>query len=45
MSETASADLTWFKVVGLDELPEGRVKSVTVAKRTFAVTHHDAALV
>ncbi|MGD2100637.1 MAG: thiamine pyrophosphate-binding protein [Acidimicrobiia bacterium] len=31
---------TWHKVADLDELPEGRVKTVTVGRRWLALTHH-----
>ncbi|MFQ5425838.1 MAG: thiamine pyrophosphate-binding protein, partial [Gaiellales bacterium] len=30
---------TWHKVAGLDELPEGRVTTITVGRRSFALTH------
>ncbi|MEM7480963.1 MAG: thiamine pyrophosphate-dependent enzyme [Acidobacteriota bacterium] len=30
----------WFRVLALEELPEGRVKSVTCAHRTLCMTHH-----
>ncbi len=33
--------LTWYKVLNKDELPEGRVKSVSAANRLFAVTHFE----
>jgi thiamine pyrophosphate-dependent acetolactate synthase large subunit-like protein/nitrite reductase/ring-hydroxylating ferredoxin subunit len=33
--------LTWHKVLNIDELPEGRVKSVSAANKSFAVTHFD----
>ncbi|MCY3662143.1 MAG: thiamine pyrophosphate-binding protein [bacterium] len=31
----------WHRVAGLDELPEGRVKTVVVAGRALALSHHD----
>ncbi len=31
----------WMKVLGPDELPEGRVASVTCANRTLCMTHHE----
>ena len=31
----------WHKVLDLDELPEGRVTTVSVGRRTLAVTHVD----
>ena len=35
------ADTTWHRILAPDELPEGRVTTVSVGRRTFAVTHHD----
>lgn len=32
--------LEWYKVASLDELPEGRVKSVTCAHRTLCLSHY-----
>ena len=32
---------TWYKALGLDELPEGRVKSVTCGLATVCVTHFE----
>ncbi len=31
----------WHRVLGLDALPEGRVTTVTVGRRSLAVSHHD----
>jgi thiamine pyrophosphate-dependent acetolactate synthase large subunit-like protein/nitrite reductase/ring-hydroxylating ferredoxin subunit len=31
--------VTWFKVAGLDDLPEGRVITVTAGHRSLALTH------
>ena len=31
----------WHRVLGVDDLPEGRVTSVTVGRRTLAVSHAD----
>ena len=36
----AGADTAWHKVLGPDELDEGRVTTVAVGKRTFAVSRH-----
>jgi thiamine pyrophosphate-dependent acetolactate synthase large subunit-like protein/nitrite reductase/ring-hydroxylating ferredoxin subunit len=33
--------LTWYKVLKIDELPGGRVKSVSAANKSFAITHFD----
>jgi pyruvate oxidase len=33
-------DRAWHRVLGVDELPEGRVTTVTVGRRSLAVTHH-----
>ncbi len=35
------ADVVWVKALELDELPEGRVKPVTCARRTLCMTHHE----
>ena len=32
---------SWQRIIGLDELPEGRVMAATVGRRNFAVTHHE----
>ncbi|MFN3231923.1 MAG: thiamine pyrophosphate-dependent enzyme [Alphaproteobacteria bacterium] len=37
----ATAEPTWIKVADPDELPEGRVKTVTAGTRTLALTHFD----
>lgn len=34
---------TWHRILDLDELPEGRVTTVTVGRRSLAVAHHDGA--
>lgn len=31
----------WYKVAELDELPDGRVKTVVAGHRSLALTHHD----
>ena len=31
--------LNWYKVLDLEELPEGRVKPVTAGVTTLAITH------
>src|SRR6201991_560193 len=33
-------DLLWHRVADLDELPEGRVKTVTAGHHSIALTHH-----
>jgi pyruvate oxidase len=33
--------LEWHRALALDELPEGRVKPVTIGTTTLAMTHHD----
>lgn len=40
MSETTSG-VRWHRVAGLDELPEGRVKTVAVGHLTLALTHFE----
>ena len=32
---------TWHRVLGPDELPDGRVTTVAVGRRALALTHHD----
>ncbi len=32
---------TWHRILEVDELPEGRVTTVTVGRRSLAVTHHE----
>ena len=32
---------TWHRVAGLDEIPEGRVKTVVAGGRALALSHHD----
>jgi thiamine pyrophosphate-dependent acetolactate synthase large subunit-like protein/nitrite reductase/ring-hydroxylating ferredoxin subunit len=32
--------VTWHRALALDELPEGRVKTVTVGRRSLAMTHY-----
>ena len=35
------AALTWIKVAEVDELPEGRVKTVTAGTKSLALVHFD----
>ena len=37
----AAAGTAWHRILGPDELPEGRVTTVTVGRRSLAVTRHD----
>jgi thiamine pyrophosphate-dependent acetolactate synthase large subunit-like protein len=37
----ADPALTWHRVLGPDELPEGRVKTVAAGPHSFALTHYD----
>jgi pyruvate oxidase len=37
----ADPALTWHRVLGPDELPEGRVKTVAAGTHSFALTHYD----
>jgi hypothetical protein len=39
MTET-SEQLAWHKVLSKEELPEGRVTSVTCNNRTLCLSHH-----
>jgi len=34
-------DLTWHRVAAVDELPEGRVRTVTAGHKSIALTHYD----
>jgi thiamine pyrophosphate-dependent acetolactate synthase large subunit-like protein/nitrite reductase/ring-hydroxylating ferredoxin subunit len=36
-----SVALTWHRVAGLTELPDGRVRTVTAGRHTLALTHFD----
>jgi thiamine pyrophosphate-dependent acetolactate synthase large subunit-like protein/nitrite reductase/ring-hydroxylating ferredoxin subunit len=36
-----SSDPSWTKILDVGELPDGRVTTVTVGRRSYAVTHHD----
>jgi nitrite reductase/ring-hydroxylating ferredoxin subunit len=36
-----SEPVRWHKALELDELPEGRVKSVTCGLATLCMTHHE----
>jgi len=38
---TADGNVTWYRALTPDELPEGRVKPVTCGVRTLCLTHHD----
>ncbi len=38
MSETTDSDLEWHRILDPDELDEGRVTTVTVGRRSFAVS-------
>jgi thiamine pyrophosphate-dependent acetolactate synthase large subunit-like protein/nitrite reductase/ring-hydroxylating ferredoxin subunit len=37
---TGSPEASWHKVADVDELPDGRVKTITVGRRTFALTRY-----
>ncbi len=41
MTRTPPEQLTWHRVLSLDELPEGRVKTVSAGPHSFAVTHYE----
>ena len=36
-----TSSLNWFKALSLDELPENRVKTVTIGHKSLALTHYD----
>ncbi|MDH4171887.1 MAG: Rieske (2Fe-2S) protein, partial [Acidimicrobiia bacterium] len=35
------SDFDWHKVAEVEDLPEGRVKTVTVGRRSLALAHHE----
>ena len=37
----ATAAASWHKVAELDDLPEGRVKTISIGNRSLALTHHN----
>ena len=39
----AAPKLEWYRVLGLDDLPEGRVTTVVAQERALALTHFDGA--
>ena len=41
MTTESSVALSWHRVLSLDELPEGRVKTVSAGPHSFAVTHYE----
>jgi thiamine pyrophosphate-dependent acetolactate synthase large subunit-like protein/nitrite reductase/ring-hydroxylating ferredoxin subunit len=41
MTTTTPEQLTWHRVLSLDELPEGRVKTVSAGPHSFAMAHYD----
>ena len=41
MSTAGDRELRWYRVLGLDELPEGRVTTVTAGHRSLALTHFE----
>jgi thiamine pyrophosphate-dependent acetolactate synthase large subunit-like protein/nitrite reductase/ring-hydroxylating ferredoxin subunit len=41
MSADQTPALDWYRVADRDEVPEGRVKTVTAGHRSLALTHHD----
>lgn len=40
-SDNTSQEIEWFRVAGVDDLPELRVKTVTVGTRSIALTHFE----
>ena len=40
MPDCSHSDTTWHKVADHDDLPDGRVKIVTVGRRSLALTHY-----
>ena len=41
MTTTSREQLTWHRVLSLDELPEGRVKTASAGPHSFALTHFE----
>ena len=41
MAQCVHPDTTWHRVADLEELPEGRVKTVTIGRRSLALTHYE----
>lgn len=41
MTECIHPDTTWHRVAGVDELPEGRVKPVTIGNKTLVLTRFE----
>ncbi len=41
MSDTRAAEGRWYRVLGPNELPEGRVKTVTAGHKSLAMTHYE----
>ena len=39
--DSTSPNTQWFRVAALDELPEGRVKTVVAGHKSIALTHHN----
>ena len=44
MSKNKNTNLTWYRVLDIDELPEGRVKTVVAGHKSLAMTHFDGKL-
>ncbi len=41
MSQPGPQQLAWHRVLGADELPEGRVRTVAAGRHSFALTHFE----
>ena len=41
MAKQTPSNTTWYKALDLTELPEGRVKTVTLGVESICMTHHD----
>jgi nitrite reductase/ring-hydroxylating ferredoxin subunit len=41
LSQSITPALTWHRVLALDELPDGRVKTVAAGHHSFALVHFD----
>ena len=43
MPDASDAPVIWHKVAEIDELPDGRVKTVVAGRTTLALTHYEGA--
>jgi pyruvate oxidase len=41
MTDRTNGALSWHRVLSLEELPDGRVKTVSVGTHSYAITHFE----